>query len=88
MSRITNEHSVVQTPPLEKQVAWANEISTGLGLNNSLTAEQFNRFIVENDALVAHDAVMAIAGVGIERHVGHHRHAGVLVLDAPNRPGD
>ena len=69
-------------------VAGADQISASRCLGDRLLAEDFNGFVVENDALIADDAVMAITGVGIERHVGHHRHAGVLLFDAPNRPGD
>ena len=31
---------------------------------------------------------MAIAGIGIEGHIGHDRHAGMGRLNAPDRPGD
>ena len=69
-------------------VAGADQISASSGLGDRLLAEDFNGFVVENDALIADDAVMAVTGVRVERHVGHHRHAGMLLLDAADRPRD
>ena len=43
---------------------------------------------VVDDLVALHDAVMAVAGIGIERHVGDEadvRHGG---LDGPQRPAD
>ena len=69
-------------------VAGADQIRTGAGLRHGLLAEDGHRFVVENHALTAHDAVVAVAGIGIKGHVGHDRHAGMHFLETADRPGD
>ena len=68
-------------------VAGANQIRPGPGLGNGLAAEDRHRFIVEHYPFLADDAVMAVAGVGIEGHVRHDRHLGVHLLKPANSSG-
>ena len=69
-------------------VAGADQVGAGAGLGNRLLAQDRHGLVVEHYALAADDAVMAVAGVGVEGHVGHDRHARVDLLQAANGAGD
>ena len=68
-------------------VAGADQIRPGPSLGNGLAAEDRHRFIIEHHPFFADDAVMAVAGVGIEGHIRHDRHLGVHLLEPANSSG-
>ena len=49
-------------------VGGRDDVAAGLGLDQSLADQHRDGLVVEDDA-VAYQAVMAVAGIGIERHV-------------------
>ena len=48
-----------------------DDVAAGLGLDQGLADQNPDGLVVENDA-VAHQAVMAVAGIGIERDVAEN----------------
>jgi hypothetical protein len=42
--------------------------------------QHFHRFVVEDVAGVVQQAVLAVAGEGVQGHVGHHAQVGELLL--------
>ena len=69
-------------------VARADEIRTGAGLHHRLLAELINGLVVQHDTLFTDDAVMAIAGIRIERDIRHDRHLRDLLLQLSDRTGN
>ena len=56
------------------------DVGPGLGLRQAHLDQRLDRLVVQDDA-VAHQPVMAVDVVGVERHIGHHRDLGHLGLD-------
>ena len=48
-----------------------DDVAAGLGLHQRLLDQHRDRLVVDDDA-VAHQAVVAVAGIGIERDVAEH----------------
>ena len=67
-------------------VGGRDDVAAGLGLHQRLPHQHRDRLVVE-DVAVAHQAVMAVAGVGIERHVAEHADLGHRLLDRADRRG-
>ena len=74
--------------PAVHHVAGTNQIGTAPRLGHRLLAEHLNSFVVQHHALLAHDAVVAVGGIGIEGNVRHHGDARMVLLDAANGAGD
>ena len=74
--------------PAVHHVAGADQVGTGPGLGHGLLAEHRHRLIIEHHPPIADDAVVAIAGIGIQGHVGHDRHARMHLLEPANGSGD
>ena len=53
-------------------VAGRDDVHAGLGLGQRLPHQHFHRLVVQDVAGVVEQAVLAVAGEGVERHVGHH----------------
>ena len=61
--------------------------ATGFGLDQRLADQHANGLVVEDDA-VAQQPVMAVAGIGIERHVAEHADLRHFFLDGANGAAD
>ena len=61
-----------------------DHVAAGLGLHQRLAAEHVDRLVVDHVA-VADQPVVAVAGVGVERHVADHAHLGHRRLDRAHR---
>ena len=57
-------------------------------LHQRLLDQHRDGFVVEDDAVVAQQAVMAVAGVGIERHVAQDADLRHFLLDGADGPAD
>ena len=68
-------------------VGGRDDVAAGLGLHQRLLDQHRDRLVVEDDA-VAQQAVMAVAGVGIERHVAQHADLGHRFFDGADRLAD
>ena len=66
-------------------VGGGDDVGTGAGLVERLADQYVDRRIVEDAAVVAEQAVVAMAGVGIERNVGEHADLGTAGLDCSDR---
>ena len=58
-------------------VGGRDDVAAGLGLHQRLLHQHLDGLVVEDDA-VAHQAVMAVAGIGIERDVAQDADARAL----------
>ena len=68
-------------------VGWRDDVAAGLGLHQRLLDQHLDGLVVEDLAAV-HQAVMAVAGVGIERHVAHDADVRHRLLDGAHGPAD
>ena len=62
-------------------------VGAGFGLHDRLLDQRLDRFVVLHVA-IAHDAVMAVAVEGIERHVADDAHVGDRLFDRPDGAAD
>ena len=53
-------------------------------MGQGLAAQHIHRLVVDDGAVGGHDAVVAVAVVGVEGHIGHHHRVGMGGLDGPN----
>mmetsp|Transcript_20573 Transcript_20573/g.38351 ORF Transcript_20573/g.38351 Transcript_20573/m.38351 type:complete len:225 (-) Transcript_20573:1339-2013(-) len=53
-------------------VARAHHVGAGLGLRHRLAHQQLDRGVVDQVARLVRQAVLAVAGVGVQRHIGQH----------------
>ena len=71
--------------PTVHHVGGCDDVGAGTRLVQGLAHERFDRLVVENAELsrgaLAHKAVMAVAGIGVERDVGDEAEARELPLD-------
>ena len=63
------------------------DVAAGLGLDQRLMDQQLERPVVV-DLAVDQETVMAVAGVGVERHVADDADLRHRLLDGPRRPAD
>src|ERR1700694_4174324 len=64
-----------------------DDLAPGSALTQRLPHQPRDRLVVEDPA-VLDQAVMAVAGVGIERHVAEHAEIGKFLLDGPHGLAD
>ena len=64
-----------------------DDIASGLSLDQRLAHEHFERFVI-CDIVVDQKTVMAVAGVGIERHVAENADLRNCLLDRPHGAAD
>ena len=64
-----------------------DDVGTGLGLDQRLHHQPLDRCVVD-DLLALHDAVMAVAGIGVERHIGDEADVRHRRLDGAQRLAD
>ena len=65
-----------------------DDVGAGRRLDQRLLGQDGDRLVVEDIAIVVGQAVMAVAGVGIERDVGQHADLGHRILDRLDRAAD
>ena len=90
LGRVGHDHRVLELVLLQRaadhadaavhHVRGAEDVAAGLGLGERLFLQRQQRLVVEDHA-VAHDPVMAVGVVGVERHVEQHAHLRDRVLD-------
>ena len=68
-------------------VGGRDDVGAGLGLDQALHHELLDGGVVD-DLVAGHDAVMAVAGVGIERDVGDEAEVGHRRLDRARSAAD
>ena len=68
-------------------VGRSNDVAAGFDLNERLADQNRDSLVVEDDA-VAEQAVMAVAGIRIERHVAKNADVRHLFLDGADRLAD
>jgi hypothetical protein len=73
--------------PAVHHVAGGDDVHTGFGLGERLIHQHPDGFVVQDVAGVVQQAVLAVAGEGVERHVGHHAQTGKLFLQRPHHGG-
>ncbi len=73
--------------PAVHHVGGRDDVAAGLGLHQRLLHQHGDGLVVE-DRAVAHQAVVAVAGVGIERHVAQHADLRHRFLDGADRLAD
>ncbi len=66
-------------------VGGREDVGAGLRLHQRLAHERFERLVV-GDLRAAHEAVVAVAGVGVERHVEDDADVEARRLDRARRP--
>ena len=64
-----------------------DDVATGFGLDQRLADQHADGLVVEDDA-VANEPIVAVAGVGIERHVAQHTDLRHLFLDGADGAAD
>ncbi len=69
-------------------VAGGHHVGTCFGVVQGLAHQYFHGLIVEDVAGFIQDAVLAVAGVGIQCHVGHHAQLGEFLLQRADHAGD
>ena len=68
-------------------VGGREDVCAGFGLHERLLDEGRVGFVIQDDA-VAHQAVVAVTGVGVERHVENDADVEACRLDGARRPAD
>jgi hypothetical protein len=68
-------------------VAGRDDVHTGLGLHQRLLHQHLDRLVVEDVAGVVEQAVLAVRGERVERHVGHHAQLGEALLQFAHHRG-
>ncbi len=68
-------------------VGGRDHVGAGLGLDQRLAAQDRHRLVI-GDVAVAHHAVMAMRGEGVERHVAHDAEIGMRLLHRPHGAAD
>jgi hypothetical protein len=58
--------------------------SAPAGVTKRLFGQHFQRFIIQNIATCVDQAILAMTGVGIERHIGNHPQLWKLTLQRPD----
>jgi hypothetical protein len=76
-----------RSDPAVHHVARRHDVHAGLGLHQRLATQHVHRLVVEDVAGVVEQAVLAVAGEGIERHVGEQRQLGEALLQLAHRGG-
>ena len=61
-------------------VAGRHDVDAGLGLRQRLLHQHLDGLVVQDVAGVVEQAVLAVAGEGVQRHVGHHAELGKALL--------
>jgi hypothetical protein len=61
--------------PSVHHVAGRHDVHAGLRLGQRLLDQHFHGFVVQDVAGVVQQAVLAVAGEGVQRHIGHHAQA-------------
>ena len=74
--------------PAVHHVAGGHDVGPGVGVGQGLAAQHIHRFVVDDGAVGGHYAVVAVAVVGVEGHIGHHHRVGMGRLDSPDGLGD
>jgi hypothetical protein len=69
-------------------VAGRHDVHAGFGVGERLAGEDLHRFVIDDVAGVVQHAVLAVAGVGVQRHVGHHAQVGKLFFQRPHHARD
>ena len=57
-------------------VAGRHDVHAGFGLGERLLHQYFHRFIVQDVTRLVQPTVLAVAGEGVEGHIGHHAQIG------------
>ena len=68
-------------------VRWRDDIASGIRLAHRLAAEHRNGLVI-HDFAVTQDAVMAMVGERVERHIADHAEFGTGLLDRAHGPAD
>ena len=66
----------------------SDDVGPGGGLIERLGGQYLDRGIVDDPALRVDQAVVPVAGIGVEGDIGQHPDLRHLVLDRPNCPAD
>ncbi len=66
-------------------VAGGHDVHAGLGLHQRLLLQHGHRLVVQDVARVVQQAVLAVGGKGIERHVGQQAQVGEALLQFAHR---
>jgi hypothetical protein len=66
-------------------VAGRHDVHAGLGLHQRLLAQHGHGLVVEDVAGVVEQAVLAVAGEGVQRHVGQQAQVGEALLQLAHR---
>jgi hypothetical protein len=69
-------------------VAGRHDVHARFGVGEGLAGEHLHRFVIDDVAGVVEHAVLAVAGVGVERHVGHHAQVRKLFFQRPHHARD
>ena len=73
--------------PAVHHVGGRDDVAAGLGLDQRLLDQNLDGLVVD-DGAVAQKAVMAMAGIGIERDIAEHAELRHLLLDGANCAAD
>ena len=68
-------------------VGGRDDVAARFGLDHGLAHQNRDRFVVENDSLTQ-QPIMAVAGIGVERHVAEHADLRHLFLDRSDGAAD
>jgi hypothetical protein len=68
-------------------VAGRDDVHAGFGLGERLLDQHLDGFVVQDVAGLVEQAVLAVAGEGVQRHVGHHAQAGKFFFSARTTRG-
>ena len=95
--RVSHDLDVAETRGIEAfadradaaihHVGRRDDVAAGFGLNERLADQHGDGLVVEDD-VVAQQAVMAVAGIGIERHIAKDADVRHLLLDGADRLAD
>jgi hypothetical protein len=66
-------------------VAGGDDVDAGLGLHQRLLLQHGHRLVVEDVAAVVEQAVLAVGGERVQRHVGQQAEAGEALLQLAHR---
>ena len=68
-------------------VRWRHDVHAGLGLHQRLLSQQRQRLVIQHIAAFVDQAVLTMAGVGVQGHVRHHAQLREARLQRPHGAG-